>query len=134
MLAAVCRPCGALLFEDAVVQGLAPLASDRGPLGTGVWHPKKCGLGLEASVGVSADRRPTGAGWPRLLQPAGRESANRIDPVYRAELQVARKGVFASEEFVSPTFKQRGPPCLELKSHDRQDFFNGPTVLILSNR
>ena len=34
MLAAVCRPCGALLFEDAVVQGLAPLATDRRPSGT----------------------------------------------------------------------------------------------------
>ena len=31
---AFCRPSGALLFEDAVVQGLAPLATDRRPSGT----------------------------------------------------------------------------------------------------
>ena len=32
--AAVCRPAGALLLEDAAVQGLTPLATDRRPFGT----------------------------------------------------------------------------------------------------
>ncbi len=55
-------PCGPLLFEDTVVQELTPLATDRRPSGTCIWppedvgHSKKCGLGLEASFGLSADR------------------------------------------------------------------------------
>ena len=37
------------LFEDAVVQGLTPLATDRRPFGTCIWHPK-----------VSATRKSSG--------------------------------------------------------------------------
>ncbi len=35
------------MFEEAVIQGLTPLATDRRPFGTCIWHPKECSLALK---------------------------------------------------------------------------------------
>ncbi len=73
MLVGVCRPAGALLLDGAVVQGLTPLATDRRPFGTCIWHPKQCSLVLKyRSASLPTDPGAPGTGRSAATTPSRR--------------------------------------------------------------
>ncbi len=63
----------------------------------------------QAPTGLTSTPRMT---TKHMLQPGELEFVNRIVHEYHAKLRVAKKGVYSSIEYVSPTFKEHGPPCL----------------------